>query len=173
MPPKGGFCLLNMTYYLVAVTLAASGVFFPTHAPTSQPPSLNPNLNPATSFVLGGISASSATTIAVTQKTVAVPAFFREKIRKAWVTAYSSRQEETDDTPFITASGSEVRDGIVAANFLPFGSKIKIPAIFGEKIFIVEDRMHARKKGVVDVWMASTKDAEQFGAHLTDIAIVE
>ena len=36
---------------------------------------------------------------------------------KIWITAYSSTPEETDSTPFITASGSHVRNGVAAANF--------------------------------------------------------
>ncbi|MBD3252034.1 hypothetical protein GF380_06350, partial [Candidatus Uhrbacteria bacterium] len=55
------------------------------------------------------------------------------------MTAYTSRPEETDDTPFITADGSHVRDGIVAANFLPFGTKVRIPSLFGDQIFEVHD----------------------------------
>src|SRR5437868_1496729 len=35
------------------------------------------------------------------------------------ITAYSSTEDQTDDSPFITASGAHVADGIVAANFLP------------------------------------------------------
>src|SRR3989344_3213041 len=59
-------------------------------------------------------------------------------------TAYSSTPDQTDDTPFITAKGTTVRDGIIAANFLPFGTRIKIPDIYGDKIFVVEDRMNRR-----------------------------
>ena len=70
------------------------------------------------------------------------------------VTAYSSSPDETDNTPFITASGKTVRDGVVATNVLPFGTKIKIPSLFGDKIFTVEDRMHRRMKNVMDIWMA-------------------
>jgi 3D (Asp-Asp-Asp) domain-containing protein len=90
-----------------------------------------------------------------------------------WVTAYSSTPEETDDTPFITASNTHVRDGIIAANFLPFGTKVQIPSLFGSKIFVVEDRMHPRKKNVVDVWMPTKEDAIQFGAHKTEIAVLD
>ncbi|MCR4328550.1 MAG: 3D domain-containing protein [Patescibacteria group bacterium] len=89
-----------------------------------------------------------------------------------WITAYSSTPEETDDTPFITASGSTVRDGIIAANFLPFGTKVQIPSLFGDKIFIVEDRMHSRKTNNVDIWMPTKFDAIQFGAHRTEIAVL-
>src|SRR3989344_299704 len=48
----------------------------------------------------------------------------KPKILKVWLTAYSSTPEQTDETPFITASGSYVRNGVVAANFLPMGAKI-------------------------------------------------
>ena len=49
-----------------------------------------------------------------------------------WVTAYSSTPEETDDTPFITASNTRVRHGIVATNMLPFGTRIQFPEVFGD-----------------------------------------
>ncbi|MCD5396332.1 MAG: 3D domain-containing protein [Candidatus Pacebacteria bacterium] len=89
------------------------------------------------------------------------------------VTAYSSTPWETDDTPHITASGKRVRDGIVAANFLPFGTKIRIPEIFGDKVFVVEDRLSPRKKNHIDVWFSSYEEALKFGAHLTYIEILK
>jgi 3D (Asp-Asp-Asp) domain-containing protein len=63
------------------------------------------------------------------------------------VTAYTSLADETDDTPFITADGSYVHDGIVATNLLPFGTKVMIPSLFGDKIFTVDDRMSKRMDG--------------------------
>lgn len=92
---------------------------------------------------------------------------------KIWVTAYSSTTEETDEDPFTTASMTEVRDGIVAANFLPFGTKIRIPKVFGDKVFVVEDRMHSRKTNYVDVWMHSKDAALEFGIVRASIEIVE
>ena len=89
------------------------------------------------------------------------------------VTAYSSTPEETDDTPHITASGTPVREGIVAANFLPIGTKIKIPVLYGDKIFVVEDRMHPRKVYQVDIWFSDTIEALEFGARQTFIEVVE
>ena len=91
---------------------------------------------------------------------------------QVWVTAYSSAPEETDSTPFTTASNKDVQDGFLAANFLPFGTKVKIPAFFGDKIFTVEDRMHRRKINFVDVWMTTKKEALKFGIHRTDIEII-
>lgn len=79
------------------------------------------------------------------------------------VTAYSSSPEETDSTPFTTAMNTDVKDGVVAANFLPLGTKIKIPALFGDKVFTVEDRMHQRKTDFVDVWMFTKEEAQHFG----------
>ncbi|MBI2036999.1 MAG: hypothetical protein HYT14_01400, partial [Candidatus Liptonbacteria bacterium] len=57
--------------------------------------------------------------------------------RTVTITAYSSTPEETDSTPFITASGTHVRDGVVAANFLPFGTAVKIPELYGDRLFVV------------------------------------
>lgn len=95
------------------------------------------------------------------------------EVIKVWVTAYSSSPDETDSTPLITAARTEVRDGIVAANFLPFGTLIKIPKLFGDKVFVVEDRMHPRKSWVVDVWMSNKSKAIQFGSHFVDIEVVK
>ncbi len=89
-----------------------------------------------------------------------------------WVTAYSSSVDETDSTPFITASGKQVGDGIIASNFLPFGTKVMIPEIFGNRIFTVEDRMHHRKKNFIDIWMPSKEMAKEFGIRKAGIYIL-
>lgn len=81
------------------------------------------------------------------------------------VTAYSSTADQTDDTPFITASGKRVADGIIANNLLPFGTKVRIPSLYGNKIFTVQDRMHPRKGKVhADIWFSEYKEAKEFGA---------
>lgn len=89
------------------------------------------------------------------------------------VTAYSSTAWQTDDTPFITASGTSVREGVVAANFLPIGTRIKLPDLYGDKIFVVEDRMHPRQKYVVDIWFPTYSEALNFGAKYTKIQVIE
>jgi 3D (Asp-Asp-Asp) domain-containing protein len=92
----------------------------------------------------------------------------------AIVTAYSSTPWETDEDPHITASGKPVRDGIVANNLLPFGTKIKIPEIFGDKIFVVEDRMSWEKGNYqFDVWFGNYFEALKFGAKKTYVEILE
>lgn len=90
------------------------------------------------------------------------------------VTAYSSTPEQTDSTPFITASGQSVGDGVVANNLLPFGTKIRIPELYGDKIFEVQDRMHRRKgNNRLDIWFPSYGEAITFGVKKTSIEIVE
>ncbi|MEK7512668.1 MAG: hypothetical protein AAB601_00530 [Patescibacteria group bacterium] len=90
-----------------------------------------------------------------------------------WVTAYSSTPEETDETPFTTAMGTDVRDGIIALNFLPFGTRVKIPSLFGDEVFVVEDRMHYRKNGFADIWMPTKQEAAEFGIHRAELVVVE
>jgi hypothetical protein len=63
---------------------------------------------------------------------------------QAILTAYNSEVGQTDDTPFITASGDRVGYGVIAANWLPFGTKVVIPELFGKDVFIVKDRMNKR-----------------------------
>ncbi|MBI2003577.1 MAG: 3D domain-containing protein [Parcubacteria group bacterium] len=87
-------------------------------------------------------------------------------------TAYSSTPEQTDHTPFITASGIHVRDGVAAANFLPFGTVFKIPEIFGDKIFVVEDRMNRRYWLNIDIWFPEKELAKEFGIKVVTIEIV-
>lgn len=90
----------------------------------------------------------------------------------ATVTGYSSTPDQTDDTPFLTAANTPVRDGIVAANFLPIGARIKIPGYSGSKIYTVEDRMHARFSDRVDIWFADRASAQYFGKRDLEIVIV-
>ena len=96
-------------------------------------------------------------------------------INQRWVpvTAYSSTPDQTDATPFITASGSQVRDGIVACNFLRFGTRIRFPQLYGDKIFVVEDRMAAKNSHKMDIWFASREQAKQFGIKIVKVEILE
>ncbi|MDO8574409.1 MAG: hypothetical protein Q7R86_02180 [bacterium] len=120
------------------------------------------------------VSPRPKSTLAVIQN-IEMPEVHRNvlEVREVWITAYSSTPEETDDTPFITASGTSVRDGVLATNLLPFGTEVMIPETFGDKVFTVEDRMHQRKINNVDVWMASRSEALQFGRKYATIVVLE
>ena len=107
-------------------------------------------------------------------KIIEKPSFKVTKTVKMIVTAYSSTLDQTDDTPFITASGKNVANGIVANNMLPFGSKVRIPELYGDKIFIVEDRMHKRMgKYHLDIWLPEYSQAKKFGAKIAYIEVLE
>lgn len=95
------------------------------------------------------------------------------RVYETIVTAYSSSVDETDDTPFLTASGEYVRDGIVAANFLPFGTRIRIPEIFGNKIFVVKDRMASKHAEKVDIWFQSKELAKTFGKKKLNVEVLD
>lgn len=100
------------------------------------------------------------------------------KTIKVVVTAYSSSWDETTGIPgvagTITASGKTVADGIIANNMLPLGTKIKIPTLYGNKIFTVEDRMASYKsKYHFDIWMPSKAVALNFGVKTAEIQILE
>ncbi len=86
-------------------------------------------------------------------------------------TAYNSEVGQCDDTPFITASGTHVRPGVIAANFLPIGTKIKIPKYYGNQIFVVEDRMNARYNKRIDIWMTKHSDAIAWGMKNVEIEV--
>lgn len=85
------------------------------------------------------------------------------------MTGYSSTPDQTDDSPFITASNTYVRDGIVALNGFPFKTKVQFPELFPGKTFVVEDRMNKRYsfentgKYRVDVWFETREAALKFG----------
>ncbi len=91
------------------------------------------------------------------------------------VTAYSSDIGQTDSTPCITASGMDVcarnAENIVAANFLPLGTRVRIPELYGNRVFYVEDRMNERYNQHMDVWMKQKTDAKQFGVKYTTVEV--
>lgn len=92
--------------------------------------------------------------------------------RRVIVTGYSSTEDQCDSDPWITASGSSVREGLVAANFLPFGTKVRIPEIYGDQVFVVQDRMHPKAEGQVDIWFPSREQALNFGVERTYIEVL-
>lgn len=92
-----------------------------------------------------------------------VPRATAIQTHKFEVTAYTSTIEECDGNPFITADGSVVADGIIATNALPFGTKVRIPQYFGEKVFTVHDRMNTRYWKRIDIWMNDKNAMRQWG----------
>lgn len=134
------------------------------------------NSNTASTYtdqIIDKIEGSLVSINGVTLVSASQPVISVVKVYETYVTAYSSSVDETDNTPFLTASGELVRDGIVAANFLPFGTKIRIPEVFGNKIFVVKDRMAKKHADKIDVWLESKELAKTFGKKKLIVEVVE
>ncbi len=95
------------------------------------------------------------------------------KVVNAVVTAYSSTPDQTDDSPFTTSNGRHVYDGLVAVNWLPYGTRVRFPEIYGDKVFTVNDRMNERYGyGRVDVWLDKPIDeVRDFGVKYVKMEI--
>lgn len=93
------------------------------------------------------------------------------------ITAYNSEAAQTDTSPCITANSFNVCEhGVedtIAANFLKFGTKVKIPELFGDRVFIVRDRMNKKHPNRVDIWMKDKTDARKFGVKVAQIQVIE
>lgn len=93
------------------------------------------------------------------------------------ITAYNSDPRQTDSDPCTTANGYNVckseKEDTIAANFLKFGSKVMIPELFGDRVFVVRDRMNKRHANRVDVWMKDYNEAIHFGVKVAKIQVIE
>jgi 3D (Asp-Asp-Asp) domain-containing protein len=76
----------------------------------------------------------------------------------------------------ITASGKKAKEGMVACNWLPFGTRIHIK---GMGVFIVEDRgakslFGDRNNHIkhIDVYMPSHSEALKFGVKYKEVTIL-
>lgn len=109
-------------------------------------------------------------------------------------TGYNSAVNQTDSTPFITATGARTKFGIVAVSRdllgdeFPYGSLVKLRDLGGyyngrgggafqalldqQGLFIVEDTMHARKTQQLDVWFPEYSTAVQWGVRRIEVELV-
>ncbi len=99
-----------------------------------------------------------------------------KKVSYHIITAYTSEVGQCDNSPCITASGFNVcrhnQEDTIAANFLKFGTKIRIPELFGDRIFIVRDRMNKKYNNRIDIWMKNKQQAVKLGKKLAKIEIL-
>lgn len=109
--------------------------------------------------------------------TSSTPALKVIKTEQHVITAYNSQVAQTDDDPCTTANGFNVckhnQEDTIAANFLKFGTKVKIPTLFGDRVFVVRDRMSTKHPSGVDIWMKSYSAAINFGVKVADIQVLE
>lgn len=109
-------------------------------------------------------------------------------------TGYNSHANQTDSTPFITATGARTRFGIVAVSRdllgtdLPYGSLVRLRDLGSyytgrgagafqslldqQGLFIVEDTMHARKSQQLDVWFPEYSTAIDWGVRRIEVELV-
>lgn len=128
---------------------------------------------------IGGLARPEAITKAdvistdpLVESIASLPADQAHMVLNMRITAYSSSPDETAYNPEYTASGMHVRNGLVASNLFPFGTKIEIPALFGNEVFTVEDRMAKRFQKTIDIWMPSKQQALDFGVADTQILVI-
>lgn len=106
-------------------------------------------------------------------------------------TAYTSSIRETDRTPHITATGARTRVGIIAVSQdmlrrLPYGSRVTLEDLgtsrggagrfnylFRNRVFVVEDTMHPRKREQIDVWLPDRGTAIRFGVRNLRVTVVQ
>lgn len=99
------------------------------------------------------------------------PKIIVKQIRQVSATGYSSTPWQTSGNPFITASGKRVHWGTIASNDLPFGTKIRIPRYYGNKIFVVEDT-GGFGYGAIDIWFDATHKAISWGRRAIRVEIL-
>lgn len=103
-----------------------------------------------------------------------------QKVSERYViaTAYSSTPDQTDDTPCLTADQFNLcqnnLENVIANNDLPFGTLVRFPDHYGERLFVVHDRMNSRYGPErIDLWQRTRKSAQAFGAKRMRMEIVE
>jgi 3D (Asp-Asp-Asp) domain-containing protein len=91
------------------------------------------------------------------------------------VGAYSPRRQETQGNPRDTASGEQVRTGVIAlspdvgkALGVTFGDRI---VVAGLGTYVFQDRVASHKRRHVDLFMESTAAARRFGQRRTFVTV--
>jgi 3D (Asp-Asp-Asp) domain-containing protein len=95
------------------------------------------------------------------------------KTIKVVATAYNSLEGQTDNSPCVPAMVSfnlcefyeeNGYGNSIAANFLPLGTHVRFPDLYGDKVFVVRDRLNAKYGyGRIDMWLPDYDEAKLFG----------
>ena len=108
-------------------------------------------------------------------------------------TAYNSLESQTNAQPFITSTGRRTSWGIIAVSRdllgsrLPYGSLVRLrdlgayhggrgagayQVLLDANLFVVEDTMHPRKTGQVDLWFADYASAVAWGVRRIEVEVL-
>tara|TARA_Y100000310_G_scaffold320098_1_gene376155 strand:- start:446 stop:883 length:438 start_codon:yes stop_codon:yes gene_type:complete len=96
----------------------------------------------------------------------------RLTLKNQRIYGYSSEVSQTDETPFVTASGYNLNAGgsVIANNCYPFGT---IVSINGRR-YRVDDRMNSRYGcDTWDIWFPTRSEAINWGKRYLDIIILK
>ncbi len=107
-------------------------------------------------------------------------------------TGYNSLSSQTDRTPHLTATGARTRFGIIAVSrdllrTIPYGSRVRLEdmgswsgggrgkynQMLSDMVFVVEDTMHPRKSGTIDVWFPARRQAIQWGVRRLRVTVLQ
>lgn len=88
------------------------------------------------------------------------------------ITGYNSEAAQTDNSPWYTADGTWCTEGVAAGPYnLPFGTRFRIPSLFGDRIFTVHDRS-ATPSGHFDIWFRTRQDALNLGRRTATVEVL-
>lgn len=135
------------------------------------------NTEATSTDAITAITLKEAVTTATSTEATSTPKYKVKSTSVHVMTAYNSEVGQTDNSPCITANGFDVckhgQEDTIAANFLKFGTKVKIPDLYGDRIFVVRDRMNVKHPNRVDIWMKDRPSAIKFGIKTAKIQVLE
>jgi len=164
-------------WFNVIVLIITLELLFPQHATAATEPVLTTEYVADIPGYSTVITANWATPTRITAPPAwpEIPNRLVLKRFRVTMTAYTSSVDETDSDPFTTASGAKTGDGVIAYNHLPFGSKVRFPEVYGDKVFTVLDRLNPKNGGPyhADIWMVTKHDARQWGRRVVVMEILK
>lgn len=165
--------LKRLRRYLIVVTAAlVLNIIVPTTA-QAQPVSPSDSTGNSHAVIVQNQPTEKSTSSLTTLPEPTERPLIVTKTMLVRASAYSSTIDQTDGDPFTTASGAKVRDGGIAMNGIQFGTKVRIPSHYGDKVFTVTDRMNARWGNKrIDIWMPNRGAAKQWGVRTVTVEIV-
>ena len=83
---------------------------------------------------------------------------------EVWATAYTPYENSN-----ITATGEVPKEGIIAADFLPLGTRV----VIDDKEYIVGDRMGGGYTDRIDIFMDSYERAIEYGRRKVMMEVLE
>lgn len=113
----------------------------------------------------------SAETYVRVAEAIEKPVYQTVETLHAEISAYTSSEDETDDTPTITANGETTGPGTIACpSRYKFGTLIEIE----DRIYKCNDRMAKRYRDTnhFDIWFETKREALIFGRQKLTVSVI-